>query len=782
MPFIYFNEKKIDLIIYISDYIKIFSELEDCYVNLRNNYTTINITMFSELKESNISKILILIFILFITEQVNGQDTINKSVRPRVAVVLSGGGAKGFVHIGVLKVLEQEGIPIDIIVGTSIGSLVGGIYSIGYSADDLEAICKKQDWQELLLDDLPRLYLSRVDRMLQQRYLFALQVEGRKKISIPQGVIKGQNVLNLLCSLAANVPYDMDFSKLPVSFACVAADLETGREIDIKNGFLPTAMFASMAVPGVFQYMDRDGHVLIDGGVINNFPVDVAKKMGADIVIGVDITGDFVDREKIKSLQNLFGQMMGFLDQKRDSLNSTLCDVLIKPDVKGYSLTSFSNQAVDTLILRGMLAAGKARDKLRKLKVEYNLKPRILSKEYISPTEWFITNISLSGKFTADASFLLRSIDLKTPGYYSSNDIKGVINQLYGYGIFDKIYFSLFDNDKGKTLNLNITEKNVMNQYVGFKVNTTDAAALLLNLTSKNYGKRFGQISVSAELSANPGVSFTAETSKGNYPIAGVSVRGKYQNYNIYNDGEKLYHANLFYSSASVYLYKRFLHQNTFGMGLREEYYRGDIFSRSNAVITNYEKNSYLTNAYCYLSVDNLDDYYFPRKGIELYTEYSLQGNFGSNSYLSQIFLFRMRNYIPVSQKFTILLNVYNRAIFSSDFPAFKVTMAGGAPYSQYFDYNIPFVGLNPVNLIDRLALSGLAGLRFRFSNKHYISLLGNVLYQSNDIFTSTSEKKIWGGGIDYSVKTILGPIDILIGYSNAVKAPTFSANFGYWF
>jgi NTE family protein len=730
----------------------------------------------------NMFNIIPLIFILSLSQVVSGQskgDTLN---RPKVALVLSGGGAKGFVHIGVLKVLEEEGIPIDIIVGTSIGSLVGGIYSIGYTADDLEALCKKQNWQELFLDDLPRFYLSRADRVIQQRYLFALYVNDKKKISLPQGVIKGQNVLNLLCGLAASVPYNMDFSKLPISYACVAADLENGKEVDIRSGFLPTAMFASMAVPGVFQYLERDGRVLIDGGAVNNFPVDVAKKMGADIIIGVDITGDFVDRDKIKSLQNVFGQMMSFLDQKKDSVNSTLCDVLIKPDLTGYSLTSFNNQAVDTLIKRGEAAAIKVRSQLHKLKVENNLQPREISREYIPPEKWLITNISLSGKFKADAAFLLRSIDMSTPGYYSYDDIKGVINQLYGYGIFDKIYFDLTDNGKGKTLNLNITEKNVVNQYVGFKVNTTDAAALMVNLTSKNYGKRFGQVSASAELSANPGITFIAETSKGNFPTAGFEIKGKYQNYNIYNDGQKLYEANLFYSSAAFYLYKRFLHQNTVGIGLKEEYYRGDIYSRSNTIIADYERNSYLTNAYGYLSVDNLDDYYFPRKGIELYTEYSLQGNFGSNSYLSQIFLFRMRNYIPVSKKVTLLFNAYNRAIFSSDFPAFKVTLAGGAPYSQYFDYNIPFVGLNPVNLIDRFALCGLTGVRFRFSDKHYLSVMANFLYQSNDVFTSTNDKKFWGGGIDYSVKTILGPIDILVGYSNAVKAPTFSANFGYWF
>lgn len=733
---------------------------------------------------SRLFNILIPIIIVFVSPciTISAQSTGEQLHRPKVALVLSGGGAKGFSHIGVLKVLEREGIPIDMIVGTSIGSLVGGVYSLGYSAQQLEDICKSQDWLALLFDDMPRYYLSKHDRALQQKYLFTLQVDEKKKIMLPQGVIKGQNVLNLLCGLTGSVPSDMEFSQLPIPYACVTANLETGKEVVLTRGSLPTAMFASMAVPGIFQFPEREGLVLIDGGAVNNFPVDVAKRMGADIIIGVDIQDEFYDRNKIKSLQNVFTQLIGFLDQGKDSLNSQLCDLIIKPEITGFSMTSFNSEAVDTLILRGEKAAEYNIEKIRKLKLDNNLVIKPLLKTYISPERWFITNFSLSGKFKVDAGFLLRSVDMNLPGYYSYEEIKAIINQMYGYGIFDKIYFNLFDNGRGKTLNLNITEKNVVGQHVGFKVNTTDAAALMLNVTSKNYGNRFGQLSASTELSANPGASILAETNRGNFPIAGVEVKGKYQNYNIYNNREKLYEANLFYSSAALYLYKRIHHQNIAGLGLKEEFYRGDIFSRSSLDTVIYEKKSFLTNIYAWLSVDNLDDYYFPTKGMELYTEYSLQGVPFRSSNVSHIFLFRMRNIIPLSKKSTILLNLYNRTILSSTFPVFKGTIAGGAPYSQYFDFHIPFIGLSPVNQVDRFALSGLAGLRFRLSENNYISFLTNALYQSSEIFNSADSKVIWGGGVNYSIKTVFGPIDLLLGYSNAVKAPTFSANFGYWF
>ncbi len=722
--------------------------------------------------------IILLIPVDFIFAQVSEEAF----VRPKIALVLSGGGAKGFAHIGVLKVLEEEGIPIDIIVGTSIGSLVGGIYSLGYTAQFMEDMCKAQDWQSLLLDDLPRQYLSRLDRYLQQRYLFALHVNEIKKLSLPQGVIKGQNVLNLLCGLTANVPLNMNFNELPISFACVATNLETGKEVIMNKGFLPTALFASMAVPGIFQFPERDSMILIDGGMVNNFPVDVAKKMGADIIIGVDILDATIGRDQIRTLQDVFGQIIGFLDQNKDSLNSGLCDLIIKPDVTGYSMTSFNNEAVDTLIVRGEKAAGNVRDKLRQIKEKYNLKPAVRNNRYVSPEEWYITNFSLTGKFKIDAGFLLRSIDLDLPGYYSHKEIDAIISQLYGYGIFDKIYYNLYNDGTGKTLNLNITEKSIISQNVGFKVNTTDAAALMLNITRKNYGKRFGQISASTELSANPGVNILAETNRANFPVAGIELKGKYQNYSIFNNGKKLYEANLFYSSASMYLYKRFLNQNIIGLGLKEEFYSGDIFSLNNTDIVNYRKNNFLTNVYGFLEIDNLDDYYFPQRGIELYSEYSIQRLSGTSNNFSHILLLRMRNVIPVTDRSVILLNVYNRSIFSTDFPLFKGTIAGGAPYSHYFDFHIPFIGLPPVTPVDRFALIGLAGVRLKLSKTHYASVLVNALYQSNDITNGADSKFIWGGGLNYSIKTVFGPVDLLVGYSPEVKAPTFSANFGYWF
>jgi len=703
--------------------------------------------------------------------------------RPKIALVLSGGGAKGFAHIGVLKILEEEGIPIDLIVGTSMGSLVGGIYSLGYSASEIESLVKSLNWETVLSDDVPRAYLSRNDQLLKQRYILSFPINGQKKLSLPQGLLKGQNVLNIFCGLAGNVPLDADFEKFPISFACVAADLESGKEVVLKNGFLPTAMFSSMAIPIAFQSSDRNGALLIDGGVVNNFPTDVAKRMGADIIIGVDIRNDFYDRKNLKSFDNVMGQLVNFFDQAKDSTNNSLCDLIIKPDIKGYSISSFNNRAVDTLIFRGEKAAFDSREQIRKLKSKFRLEPREKSRELVKPDKWIITDLNFTGNYDLDQEYLRKITGLKIPGNYSSEEITNAIDRLYGLGGFERIYYNLIDTEFGKNLNLNISTKKVFTQNIGFKANTTDAAAILINTTQKNYGNVFGLLSSSVELSINPGLSIMAETNKTNLPTFGLNIKGKYQNYNIFNKGTKIYEANMFYASAAMYIYQPFLKRFILGAGLQQEYYHGDIFRKNdNVPIATGKSDIFLTNAYTYLSFDNMDDFYFPRKGTNMYAEFSFVSDLKQTSTISPILLFKVHNVFPVSNNSALLLDLYARALYDSGFPLPKMTLVGGEPYSQYLNYHLPFVGLSAVSMTERFAYIGLIGLREKVTDSQYVSVLFNVLKQTSDMAVWNNSSWIFGGGIKYALKTIFGPLDMTLGYSGSTERPTFSANFGYWF
>ncbi len=708
------------------------------------------------------------------------QDQTTKQGKPKIALVLSGGGAKGFAHIGVLKILEQEGIPVDLIVGTSIGSLVGGIYSIGYSADELENLVKSMNWETTLSDDVPRAYLSRNDQQFKQRYVFSLPING--KLSLPQGVIKGQNILNILCGLAGSVPVDADFSNFPISFACIATNLETGKEVVLRNGFLPTAMFSSMAIPVAFQSSDHNGNLLVDGGVVNNFPTDVAKRLGADIIIGVDIRRDYYDRKSLNSFNNVIGQLVNFFDHAKDTINKSLCNIIIKPDISGFSVSSFNKQAVDSLILRGEHAAREVLPQLKELKEKYQLQYHEKSRNLVKPDRWYITDLSFTGTHHLESDFLMKTLGIDLPGYYSANEIKMAIDKVYGLGGFDRIYYNLIDNEQGKTLNLNISTKRFFSQNVGFKANTTDGAAILINTTQRNYSNIFGYLSASAEVSVNPEINLTAETNKTNLPTLGLNLKGKYQNYNIFDDGEKLFKANVFHSAASVYFYQPFMHRFNLGMGIQEEYFHGNIFTKINTTEAPGKIDFFLTNAYSYLSFDNMDDFYFPTRGSSTYAEFSLITDLHHNSSIKPTVMLRSRNVFPLDENVSLLLDVYGRAMFKSDSPLARMTLVGGEPYTQYFNYHFPFVGLPAVSIAQNYTYIGLAGLRFRFTKSQYASFLFNIMWQDSKLFLTNDMKTTYGVGLRYSIKSFLGPLEVTLGYSASTEKPTFSASFGYWF
>ncbi|MDD2382410.1 MAG: patatin-like phospholipase family protein, partial [Mariniphaga sp.] len=642
---------------------------------------------------------------------------------------------------------------------------------------------ESQDWERLLSDNVDRKYYSRNEQILKQRYLLSFSFSDVKSIGLPQGIIKGQNILNLFCGLSGNLNSDTDFSQLPISYASVAADLETGNEVVINSGFFPTALFASMAIPGAFLPMNRNGLLLADGGIVNNFPTDVAKRMGADIIIGVDIRGNLKPKEELTSVDGIFNQMIGFLGQGKDSVNNSLCNIIIRPDITGYSVGNFSREAVDTLILRGGKATLSQQEQIRELKRKFNLTQREYSRQYVVNDKWKITDISFTGNSNLDKTFLKNKLNLELPGNYSREQIQNAIDGLYGYGGFDLVYYYLTDNNNGKTLNLNITPRKVFSQRIGFKVNTNDAAALLFNATRKNYEKPIGYLSLNAELSANPGVSFVAETNKRNLPTLGLELRSKYQQYKIYENGDKLSSADLFYSALDIYLYKTFFNQLSFGLGVQEEYFSGDVFTKNtNSLVLSSKTNQFLSNAYTYIIFDNMDNFYFPHKGTRLDAEFSVYSDLSGNSSLSSALLFKMKNAIPLSSNTTFLFDVYSRSMFNNNYPRIKTTVIGGEPYSQYFNYHLPFIGLPPVTLADRYTNIGLAGIRFHVAKNQYVSLVYNLIVQGNNYNELNNFLITNGGGVRYSVDSRLGPVEIGIGYAGRYDKPTFSANLGLWY
>jgi NTE family protein len=262
--------------------------------------------------------------------------------RKKVGIVLSGGGAKGVAHIGALKVIREAGIPIDFIAGTSMGSIVGGLSAIGYSPEQLDSIVKAQDWSFLLSDKVKRSNLTMSDRQRSDTYIVSLTFNEKMKATGTGGMIKGFNLGNLFQNLTIGYHDDEDFNDLPIPFACVAQNIVDGSKVVFRDGVLSTAMRSSMAIPGVFTPVRLDNMVLIDGGMIDNYPVDVAKEMGADIIIGVDVQTPLRPADKLTGAGDIFNQIINLTGQDEYNRNVENTDLYIKVNVDGYSSASFN--------------------------------------------------------------------------------------------------------------------------------------------------------------------------------------------------------------------------------------------------------------------------------------------------------------------------------------------------------------------------------------------------------------------------------------------------------
>ena len=260
---------------------------------------------------SEMKKLIVFLTCMLTCSMASAQEDSVAVNRKKVAVVLSGGGAKGMAHIGVLKVLEKAGIPVDIVTGTSMGSIIGGLYSIGYNANALDSVARAQDWSYVISDKEDLRNQSLRDRLRQYTYVFTTGLTIGKRNKNAGGLIKGKNLAELFQHLCTGYTDSLDFSKdLPIPFACVATDIIDNSEVDFHSGRLPQAMRSSMSIPGAFSPIRLGGKVLVDGGLKNNYPADIAKEMGAEIIIGVTVQGAPKVAEDLGGTMSIISQIV----------------------------------------------------------------------------------------------------------------------------------------------------------------------------------------------------------------------------------------------------------------------------------------------------------------------------------------------------------------------------------------------------------------------------------------------------------------------------------------
>ena len=628
-----------------------------------------------------------------------------KAPRLKVGVVLGGGGAKGASHIGVLKYIEEMGIPIDYVAGTSMGSIIGGFYAMGYSPDELTELIANMNWSEYIGNKIDRPMMSTELRQRNSTLLlqvpFSLENLFDKKSStsfisqLPSAYVNNSSLVNLFNNLGVGYQDDMDFNDLPIPFACVATDMITGDEIVLRSGSMPTAMRASMAIPGVFSPVPYGDKVLVDGGLVNNFPADVLLEMGADIIIGVEVTSTRdVSANDLKSLPQVFGQLLINTTSAKRIENRKLCDVHIIPDISGFGMLSFTPEAIDTLVGRGYKRASDFHDQLLSIKHAVDSSAgHPVSKTLHSPhaknlakDAVLIRSININNAGNRDSRWLLRKGGLKVETRYLQDDIEQAMKVYRGTGCFDEITYQLKKNDSvfiengqlsdAYDLNVNLKSAKPNVFGLGVRYDTEEGAALLLNfgLNEKKFsGSKFN---LNVKLSYSPRINFTYTYSRPSVANFNVAYDYRNEHFRIGGLGETNRGLNMRYQQHKVSGYISQFHILNFNtkIGLS---YANTVYDLSSAVEGFLDSTIFiqtkLLTPFVSLTYDNLDDAYFAKHGIktrltgryhidmdppkELYELYELGGKYFNLAYNFQAYL------TPGNGRFTIIPQVYGRYV-----------------------------------------------------------------------------------------------------------------------
>lgn len=711
------------------------------------------------------------------------------SQRKKVGVVLSGGGAKGVAHIGVLKVLEEAGIPIDYIAGTSMGAIVGGLYAVGYNAKALDSMVRIQNWPFLLSDRVYRYNLPFSEKEVNEKYLLSLSFSQKKGLTVPAGFVSGQNIYNLFSDLTIGYHDSISFRDLPIPFACVSADMVTGKEVVMSSGNLPLAMRASMAIPGAFAPVLLDSMVLVDGGISNNFPVNVAKDMGAEITIGVDLSTGLKDAEQLTNIMAIVDQLTSFMGMKNYEQNRHAVDLYMNPHLKGYTAASFNSEAIDTMILRGERTARANWDKIMELKKKIGLEededasPHIVNK-FLKTDSLVIGKIFIEGVRESDEKWIRRQLGIKEFSVISHVGLQKAIAFLYGTGAFSNVSYTL-NGGQIYDLTLQLKEKPASSLNLGFRFDSEEMASILLNTTLSHRALRGSRLSLTGRLNKNPYV--LVDYSFGNSLLRkiGISYMYKYNDINLYDHGKKIDNITFSYHRGDLNWSDIYVRNFKFQIGLRYEYFKfKSVLYNSDYMAQNIPSQG-IASYYADVHLDTYDSKYYPDKGMSFKAGYSLYTDnmvsFDGHSPFSALTA-DFEPVIRITRRVYALPAVYGRVLIGKGIPAPYLNCMGGEVAGRYFNQQLPFYGIHNLQLFENSVMVGRLALRYRLGRRHYITLTGNYAKQSESFFDILKGSDIWGGGAGYAYNSLIGPISVTVDLSNWDKKLGLYFNLGYYF
>lgn len=714
-------------------------------------------------------------------------DTLKKDIK--VGLVLSGGGAKGFAHIGVIKVLEEVGVKVDFIGGTSMGALVGGLYASGYNAKELDSIVRILEFDKILQEEVPRKAKPFFDKENGERYIFSLPIRN-KKVTLPIALAKGQSALNKLSLLTQHVAYIKDFSQLPIPFLCIGTDIETGEQVILDKGYLPEALRASSAFPTLFEPVEIDNRMLLDGGIVNNFPVNEVIDMGATFVIGVDVQSGLGNRNDVDNAIKVIDQIVSFSVDGKNKDKIDLVDVYLNPKVEQYNVVSF--ESLDKIIREGERVARLQLDALTKIAKAQNNAKCETKKRIELPHTFFCENIEIEGNTSYTRDYVLNKLKCNEQEEVSFKSFIDGVDNLTATENFQNITYRLEPYKKGYIIRLKLKENAIKTQaQIAVHYDELYKTSIALNITSKNVLLKNDLVSADLILGDNLRYNFNYFVDNGFHLSVGLKSRYSSFNTNVrFTDNPSINKLNINYSDFTNQLYVQTVYSRKFALGIGLEHKNVSVNTEtlsSTPLSENLslDKNHYL-NLISYLKYDSYDHKYFPKNGIYFNGEYrwylaateSISG-FKPFAQARGNFEFAKTFY----DKFTVQVKTEAGFTFEENNNLLLDYHLGGFG-DNLINTFVPFYGYDLADLSNRTFLKSTLVLRQEIFPKNYLMFITNAarvennVFKDSDIFDNT---KI-GYAAGYSLDSFLGPVELKFSWSPKTSHNHWYFNLGYWF
>lgn len=703
----------------------------------------------------------------------------------KVGIALSAGGAKGFAHIGVLKVLDEENIPIHMVTGSSMGAVIGGLYAAGYTPAQIEEIAIKTDWQALFNDnlkpssrDLSTFISTRDTYMLSFPILDGLP-------QLPAGLVGGQNLSMLLYRLLLPFHDVTDFSELPIPFAAVATNLSTGVPRRFETGYLPEVIRASAAIPSIFKPVSIDGELYIDGGVMRSIPAEDARAMGADIVLVSDVGEPVKPVEDLKNFVDILFQSVGFHLVKSDSAQMELADFYMRPDIELYN--SFSYEQVEAIIESGEQAA---REMIPRIKAMLDSVPTAAKKEKpdIADRE---REINVTGVHFREIDRRLLSqarviFDINPPEKIAYSEIERKINRLYATGQFSLITYRIREDSStkgGKSLTINFSDSEPDRLGFSMRYDSRYKASLLFGVQTRNVfglgdqlssNLRLGEVlgvgtHYQAPVSLAPAISVHADLSLHRSPI------------DYYVSGQQLATIEIDRAALHPYFSVRFFNYLELETGLRAEYYELSEAIGNNVLLAD---RQFLFTAVGELEFNNLNRPYFSTRGFNL----KVNGETGNKRYLSEA------TFSQVFAAFDAALPLYDGLVLRAEAMAGQSSTStlpfhyrfyqGGMTVNPLFDARHGPLWGYAVQQLSGSSLAAVRGsLQFHLGSDIYLQTGWNAAHLSDSGIWNPADFD-WneGYGISLGALTLIGPINFSLSTPDFKNNYAFKVEVGYSF